>query len=516
MSTAARPWPVRAIGLATVAVFLLLVARFWHPVYGFTSFLQLDSSNDAVKIAAFREHPVFVYHDTGGYDGLYYAQIAYHPLLDAPELAPAMDNLSYRARRILPPALAWTLAAGNPAWIVHVYSLLNVAAWLALAAILWRLLAVDSAQGWLAWAGVMFSAGALSSVRLALTDLIALTILAGALLAAERGRRGWALGAIAASGLARESALVALAGLVERPWFNRRNLTRAAVAVAPLAAWMLYVGWRVNGHSSGMYNFTWPVMGYVGRWLGNFSALQNESERLAVWTTVLATIGLSVQAAYFLLHRQPDDRWWRVGLGYTALLLCLGAPVWEGFPGAATRVLLPLSLAFNVLAHRSRAALGWLVAGNLTVFAGLLALVNVPHNPRELAADRADGTACVAWLEDGWYNVERSWRHERVWSDVNSRMELSTWGRRDQAVTLEFSIRSLNPRTVVIRDGFRELWRGAVGPEKLHLSLVTRLTAGRGGLEFSTPEPAAPEPAERGGRSLAFALYDARLHLTEP
>src|ERR1035437_1107558 len=188
----ARRWPVRTAGLITVAVFLALVARFWHPVYGFTSFLQLDASNDSVKIAAFREYPVFVYRDTGGYDGLYYAQIAYHPSLTAPELAPAMDNLPYRARRILPPLLAWTLAAGNPAWIVPVYSLLHVAAWPGFGALPSALLAVDSARGSIAWAGVLFSAGALSSVRLALTDLIALTVITAALLAAERGRRGWA------------------------------------------------------------------------------------------------------------------------------------------------------------------------------------------------------------------------------------------------------------------------------------------------------------------------------------
>jgi hypothetical protein len=53
------------------------------------------------------------------------------------------------------------------------------------------------------------------------------------------------------------------------------------------------------------------------------------------------------------------------------MMLCLGTAVWEGFPGAATRVLLPLNLAFNLLAHRVRAGLGWLLAGNLTVFAGL-------------------------------------------------------------------------------------------------------------------------------------------------
>src|SRR6266542_387218 len=103
-------WPVRAAGLAAVLLFLWLVARFWHPVYGFTRFLQLDSSNDNTKIEAFRELPVYVYRDTGGYDGLFYAQIAYDPSLASPELAPAMDSLGYRGRRVFGPLLAWALA----------------------------------------------------------------------------------------------------------------------------------------------------------------------------------------------------------------------------------------------------------------------------------------------------------------------------------------------------------------------------------------------------------------------
>ena len=106
---------VRAAGLAAAVFFLVLVARFWHPVYGFTSLIQLDGTNDDLKIAAFREHPVFVYPGAAGYDGLYYAQIAYDPTLRSPELPRAMDNFAYRARRILPPALAWLFAAGQPA-----------------------------------------------------------------------------------------------------------------------------------------------------------------------------------------------------------------------------------------------------------------------------------------------------------------------------------------------------------------------------------------------------------------
>ena len=76
---ASRRWAVRAAGLAAVIAFLALIGRFWHPVYGFTALIQLDAPNDNLKIAAFREMPVYVHRDNGGYDGLYYAQIAYHP-----------------------------------------------------------------------------------------------------------------------------------------------------------------------------------------------------------------------------------------------------------------------------------------------------------------------------------------------------------------------------------------------------------------------------------------------------
>jgi len=63
-----RTWPVRAAGLATVAVFLALIARFWHPVYGLTALLQLDELAAQQSIPELKDQPVYVYHDTGGYD----------------------------------------------------------------------------------------------------------------------------------------------------------------------------------------------------------------------------------------------------------------------------------------------------------------------------------------------------------------------------------------------------------------------------------------------------------------
>ena len=94
---APRRWPVRLLGLGAVLFFLGLVARFWHPVWGLTAFVQLDRSYDAKKIDEFHTQPVYVFQDSGPYDGIAYSQIAYHPLLRAPELRGAVDNLSYRS-----------------------------------------------------------------------------------------------------------------------------------------------------------------------------------------------------------------------------------------------------------------------------------------------------------------------------------------------------------------------------------------------------------------------------------
>ncbi len=57
-----------------------------------------------------RKAPIYIYHDTGGYDGLYYAQLAASPALRNPALPKAIDNLGYRARRILLSWIAWAAA----------------------------------------------------------------------------------------------------------------------------------------------------------------------------------------------------------------------------------------------------------------------------------------------------------------------------------------------------------------------------------------------------------------------
>ncbi len=288
------------------------------------------------------------------------------------------------------------------------------------------------------------------------------------------------------------------------------------LAAAPLGAWIAYIRWRIGPGGAGTRNFAWPLEAWIGKWTATFAALSTGAD-LLVWATLLATVGLTAQAAFFLARPRWQDRWWRIGAAFAALFLFLGPAVWEGLPGATTRVLLPLNLAFNVLVHRTRAPLWWLLAGNLTVAAGLLALEDVPRDPTEIAATRARGIACVARLGDGWYGMERGSGTTWAWSRGRSSVTLEAWPKRATAARLEFRVRSLAPRVLIASQDGREIWRVSVGADFTpRESVPLRLPGGRGRIEFETDSPGVPEGPGAGGRLLAFALYDPRLAVEPP
>jgi hypothetical protein len=503
-------------GVAGVVLFLALVARFWDPVYGWTCFLQLDASADAAAITDFKDLPIYVYRNTGGYDGAYYAQLAYHPLLDDAELRVSTDSLAYRARRILPPALAWLLAGGRTERIVTVYCALNVAVWLVLAGLLWRAIPVIDTRGLVAWAAVMFSAGTLASVRLALTDLIAATLIVAALWSWERRRGGAATGLLAAAGLSRETALLALAGLLRRPWVSRANLARACAAALPLALWIGYVRFRIGPGEAGWHNFTWPLAGLLAKVAEMGRAWAGPVDPWLVAATLLAVVGLLVQATWIVVSRAPNDPWWRTGAAYAGLMVFLGTPVWEGFPGAAPRVLLPLTIAFNVLAIRRRIGVTWLVVANLSVFTGLLALLEVPHDPHQLATARVGGESILVETDAGWFDREHSARHVWAWTRRGGTLNLRAWPASTAEVNVELGLRSLDTRTVTIRDHGHAIWRGLVDSHLTSVALPVRLDSGRAVLECSTDAAPVAEGAAAGGRQLGFAVYDLRLAAAKP
>jgi hypothetical protein len=511
-----RPWLPRLAALAVVLLFVGLMVRLWHPAFGFTAFLQLNAENEDLKIAAFHDPSIYVHRDTGGYDGLYYAQIAYDPTLRDAELPRAMDNLSYRARRILLPVIAWVVSLGQEAWIVHVYSWLNQISWGVLGWLLWRILRVTDLRGWLAWTGMMLATGTLNSVRLALSDLPMVTLIAGAMLAVEAGRARAAFGLLATAALARETAVLALPALLERPWISWRNIRTGLVVATPLAAWLAYIRWQVGPANQGFSNLTLPGSGYVERWQEVLASIPDSNDPLLAWTTLLAHVGLTVQALFLLTRwRLLADRWWRLGAAYAALMTILNTAVWEGFAGASPRVLLALTLSFNVLAHRTRAPLLWLLLGNLGIVSGLHSLRDLPYS-RELDAHRSGGAISFVQIKTGWSAAEQDSDH--IWSWASEQANLALVLRADIPRTGVFSgsLHSLVPREVTIRLGNREVWRGRVDSPRARFSFPVALLPGETPVTFSTDTPGVLESDGPRARRLAFALYNPRLTLDPP
>jgi len=504
-------------GWLVVLAFAVMVARFWHPYYGMTRLLQFNDAAADLAIHEVRENPVFIYRDHGGYDGLYYAQIAYHPTLDSTELERALDNPGFRSRRILMSAVAWLVAGGREAWIAEVFSWINIIAWFALAALLWRLLDVRDWRGWLAWAELLFSAGALHSVRQSLTDLPALLLVAGAMLLIERGRLRSGVGLIAAAALTRETAVLATAGPAHVDWRNPRtwvrNLVIGLAVAAPLALWLIYVRQRFGPGDAGTSNFTVPLLGWLRKWPEIVREYEHPAFHWLVTTTLLATIGITAQAVFFLVYRRVTDAWWRIGAIHVVVCLCLGHAVWEGHPGSFTRVLLPMSLAFAVCAVRWRVSPLWLMVGALPVFAAVEPWRDVVVHSDDLASGRVAGRGYIVELQEGFFPREARRGHVRAWSGGRGTVEFR-FTARPAATPLRATliVRGFAPRTLRLRDSVGEVWSGRIGRDWQELTAPIHPTPdGRWLLHVDSPEPPTREADVPGARDLAFAIRDVAL-----
>jgi hypothetical protein len=329
----------------------------------------------------------------------------------------------------------------------------------------------------------------------------------------ERGRAGGSLGVLAAAGLARETALAAVVGLWRGPWFALRpwlaNTIRAVVVAVPLALWILYIRWKAGPADQGFGNFTWPVVAWVEKWGATFGDYARHPDfRWLNTTTLLALIALTAQAVFFLRCRRIENPWWRVGVTGVAMMALLGTSVWEGHPGAATRVLLPMGVAFSVLAVRERAGWGWLMAGGLTVFSGVQALWHVPDDPRELGAGGFSSGAYVAKLSDGWYGVERHRSAAWAWSAKEGTLLVEVSPPAAGSLHVRLKVRAISPRELHVRQGDAIVWHGTVDTQTRWIETpVTARDQRKVSLTLSSDAAGVRENDQPNARALGFAVY---------
>ena len=265
-----------------------------------------------------------------GYDGQFYAQLAVRPDPADPEVQRALDTPAYRARRMLLPWVAHLLGAGRPAWVLQVYALLNVASWLALAALLWRWFPPVGAERTLRWLGVLFSAGLLASVRNALADGPSLLLLAAGMRWLELRRSWLAAATLGLAGLARETSVLAgvafLDGLRKswRDW--GRTCVQGVLVVLPVALWLFYLRHVLPQEGgAGAGNFALPFSGVCNRAVSLWTVLRGADHvPFYTWYSLALLVSLVVQACFFLLRPRWSDPWWRVGAIHAVLLVFLG------------------------------------------------------------------------------------------------------------------------------------------------------------------------------------------------
>lgn len=370
----------------SVLTFLLIVASYYDRSTGLTTLLSLPANSHSYEVPAVQATPHAHAEDSPGYDGQFYVQFATDPLLRDPAIDRAMDNPAYRAHRILLSWTAWALAGGKADRAIYVFAWQNVAAWLLMAWVLAFWCAPTTPRGFVLWAGVLWSHGWLFSVRNALTDGPSVLMIALAVLAVERGRPWVAAGITGVSGLMRETNVLAggilIRGLTREPRSWLKVSAALFICLLPVALWIDYLRsiYR-DAVFTGGDHLVVPLSGLLRKVSMTTQAVSSGDFSVGVVASVTVLAGMLVQAAAigWATYRWRRDRtatspWLIVAWVFLALGLMAHPVVWEGSPGAITRVMLPFSVGVNVLLSSTPRAPWWLMIGsNLGVIAGIMA-----------------------------------------------------------------------------------------------------------------------------------------------
>jgi len=524
---AARHLPL-ILCLASVVFFLWRCAGYYEEGKGFTAMVMFGDRFAEHAIPELKATPHVTMVDSAGYDGEFYAQIAMRPDLESSELDAAVDNLPYRGRRILFPWMAHVLAGGNAVGALNIYSVHNVFCWLLLG---WLLLRWFPPSGWNSfarWFAVMFSLGLVLSVRSALTDGPALLLVVVAMTLLEM-RRPWAAAvAFGVSGLGKETAILgglALPPPADRDWRTwARWIAQGCLVVAPLLLWVLHLRGIFPHNHLGTSNFSLPFAAFARKWTEVWNQGRPPGGGSALIRSQLPQLSLTVQLLFIILRPQFRSTWWRLGAAYAVLMLVLGDAVWEGYPGAAHRVLLPMTLAFNVLVPAGRRWLPVLVLGNLSVVTGLVMLGAPPplhdivrfDGPRELLVAPASGKKIEMVFDSHWSAPESLRRECWRWNFGTAGLVVRNPHAFPLVAHVSLGLKTLEDREVRLLVDGREYWDGrlkAGPPTRVEVSGII-LPPGESMWTFATDIPGRPPSGNPSDpRPLALNVRDGVMTL---
>ncbi len=509
---------------ATVVLFLWLIAGFYLPGKGFSALVLFGEKMEERALPEFKALNPYVEPDSYGYDGQFYAQIAIRPELRSEELNTAVDNLPYRARRILLCVTAWVSGGGEPGRVLQVYALQNVVCWLALAVLLLRWFPATSWENYARWAGTLFSFGVCFSVRGSLLDGPSLLAIAIGVALLERGRPWWAMLVLGLSGLVRETNLLAASALAvpgKKPFLGWALIVlRGALVAVPFGLWFLYLNHTYGVHDAeGVGNLNAPLAGYWQKAVDTWNDVRANGLTEAIFSSVAMLIALTVQGLYLVCAPRWKEPWWRVGMAYMALMVILGHAMWDGYPGAAGRALLPMSLAFNILLPRGRRWWLVLLLGNATVFSAFSVFKLPGMQSYQVTGQKAliasAGREWAVAFDGNWYPAERSRGEYWRWNSGDAAITIVNPHAHAVLVDVSFGLRSKIDRGIQVLAAGRDepLWSGRVGDSVTRVSLAgLRIEPGETVWRFETDVP-AQSPGPHDQRPVGFSLRNLEFDL---
>ena len=283
-----------------------------------------------------------------------------HPTLANDALSRALDNPAYRSRRIGLPFLAYCLGLGKPAWILQIYALLNFAFWLFLLTVIGRFVGYSNFRNLLLGIALLWTTGTLASVSRALTDFPATVLSIMPLFY----NFNWFVSAIrlGTAGLFKETSILSFASIPWREQLQNRDIKRIAISLAiiflPITFWISNVFlFQPDGTAGGSDNFYFPLVGIASKLFSAITALSGGIENISfnrfgyLLFEFLCPMSLVFQGIYLAVKPRINSQAWRFGIGFVFLLSILGKGVWEE-QFAYSRILLPLTFAFNLLIHQ--------------------------------------------------------------------------------------------------------------------------------------------------------------------
>jgi hypothetical protein len=304
------------------------------------------------------------------------------------------------------------------------------------------------------------------------------------------------------------------------PW-----LLRAAIVVAPLLLWLACLRlWLGRADDVGARNFAFPFEGLANKLQDIISSMSAAGDH-SPWISrfdLLGIIGLVAQFFFFAGRVRWRDPWWRVGASYAVLMAFLGDAVWEHYPSAAARVLLPMTLAFNILVPRK----GWwvllLVLGNLGVI-GSADLLKPPG--RETF--RVEGPSALITNPKNDHAVEVIFGPKNWWRPEKSRWEYFRWSLGDCSLAIRnpqpfplmadvrFSLRSVDQRGAFVSLNGALVWQAVLQPGEVRQAKIAGvlLPPGDTTLYFKSDKPGA-YPGNQDERRLTFSVRNLEIDLT--